>query len=263
MMEPTVEFCLYRSDELDARQGANRAWIENPASICSALSRRFPSSVPTKRRTGFVYGSARLLRAWAALLLLIAVEIGLAQENSALPVSALSAQELLTVLRQGGLILYFRHTATDFGQSDEAMTSFEDCTQQRNLTEAGREQARSIGAAVRELAIPVGLVLSSPYCRTSETAQLVFGRREKSPDLIGGAVSSDPERYAALRRQLASKPMQGNTMLVGHGNPFRSVAGAPHLSEGEAAVVRPLGDSGFEIIARIRVDEWRPLAQRK
>jgi hypothetical protein len=30
-----------------------------------------------------------------------------------------------------------------------------------------------------------------------------------------------------------------NRWLIGHGNPFRSVAGAPHLPEGEAAVIRP------------------------
>jgi hypothetical protein len=47
-----------------------------------------------------------------------------------------------------------------------------------------------------------------------------------------------------------------NTILVGHGNPFRAVAGPPHLMEGEAAVIRPVGGERFEILARIRVEEW-------
>ena len=35
------------------------------------------------------------------------------------------------------------------------MTSYEDCATQRNLTDAGRAEARAIGAALRELGIPV------------------------------------------------------------------------------------------------------------
>ena len=124
------------------------------------------------------------------------------------------------------------------------MTSFGDCGTQRNLTDKGRDEARAIGVAIKQLAIPIGTVLSSPFCRTTETAQLAFGRAEKSLDLRGGPVSDDPQRYLALRKQLSAWPQpETNTILVGHGNPFRSVAGAPHLSEGEAAVVQPLGDA--------------------
>ena len=160
-------------------------------------------------------------------------------------------------------MLYFRHASTDFGQNDDSMTSFEDCTKQRNLTDKGRDEARRIGAAVRELRIPVGSVLASPFCRTVETAMLAFGRAEKSMDLRGwGASNTDPSRYAPLRRHLSAAPVAGaNTMLVGHGNPFRAVAGPPHLMEGEAAVIRPLGGDKFEIVARIRVDQWPELLE--
>ncbi|MBK7470586.1 MAG: histidine phosphatase family protein [Betaproteobacteria bacterium] len=74
-----------------------------------------------------------------------------------------------------GYIIYFRHTATDFSQNDEKMRDFDDCANQRNLTDAGREQAKKIAAAWRGLNIPVGRVLASPYCRTREVAQLAFG----------------------------------------------------------------------------------------
>jgi hypothetical protein len=141
------------------------------------------------------------------------------------------------------------------------MTTFEDCTKQRNLTDKGRGEARAIGAAIRELRIPIGRVLASPFCRTVETAMLAFGRAEKTLDLRGWAASSaDPDRYAALRGYLAAPPIAAtNTVLVGHGNPFRAVAGPPHLMEGEAAVMRPLGDERFEIAARIQVQEWSNL----
>lgn len=203
-----------------------------------------------------------LFRILYAYCLLSAAAFAHAQEASALPVRDLPAKELLAMLRGGGLVLYFRHTSTDFGQSDEAMTSFDDCTKQRNLTDKGRDEARAVGAAIKELAIPIGTVLSSPFCRTTETAQLAFGRAEKSIDLRGGPVSGDPQRYQLLRKQLGTPPKsKTNTALAGHGNPFRSVAGAPHLSEGEAAVLRPLGDGGYEIVARIRLEQWRNLVE--
>jgi phosphohistidine phosphatase SixA len=194
------------------------------------------------------------------IVLLAATLLARAEEPSALPVRDVAAKELLAMLRTGGFVLYFRHTSTDFGQSDEAMTSFEDCGKQRNLTDKGRDEARAIGVAIKKLAIPIGAVLSSPYCRTTETAQLAFGRAEESMDLRGGPVSDDPTRYQALRKQLGKQPQpQTNTALLGHGNPFRSIAGAPHLSEGEAAVVQPIRDEEYKIIARIRLDEWKNL----
>jgi len=51
----------------------------------------------------------------------------------------LEGRALGDALRRGGYVLYFRHASTDFGQSDETMTSFEDCNAQRNLTDKGRD----------------------------------------------------------------------------------------------------------------------------
>lgn len=184
-----------------------------------------------------------------------------AEEPTSEPVNELRGRALVSALRAGGFILYFRHASTDFGQSDESMTSFEDCEKQRNLTDKGRNEARAVGAAIRELKIPIGRVLASPFCRTVETATLAFGKAEKSMELRGGPASGvDTSRYSGLRRQLSTAPTAGtNTVLVGHGNPFRAAAGPPHLMEGEAAVIRPLGDDRFEIVARIRVDGWADL----
>ena len=43
------------------------------------------------------------------------------------PSESLTGAALLQTLRAGGLILYFRHTSTDFGQNDDAMSGYEDC----------------------------------------------------------------------------------------------------------------------------------------
>jgi phosphohistidine phosphatase SixA len=169
----------------------------------------------------------------------------------------LSPQAAMDALRRGGYVLYFRHAATDMSKNDANMTSFDDCPTQRNLVDRGRTDARAVGAAIRALGIPIGKVRASPYCRTVETAELVFGRTEKTAEVRGGPASADdPARYAALRRLLAQPPARGtNDAIVSHGNPFYAVAGPPYLAEGEAAVVQPTGD-GFRVVARIRVEDW-------
>ncbi len=205
-----------------------------------------------------------LHRLFALLLGVIAAFVmyaPVAGAQSATP-TELHGRALLNALAGGGYILYFRHTSTDFGQSDERMTGYEDCATQRNLTDLGRAEARAIGAALTELRIPVGDVLASPFCRTMETATLIFGRAKATPAVRRGpAQPESPDRYVALR-ELLGTPVRGGTNLaiVSHGNPFRAVAGGPYLAEGEAAVIEPLGNAGFSIIARVRKDGWSALA---
>ena len=172
----------------------------------------------------------------------------------------LEGRALLVALRDGGYVLYFRHTSTDFGQNDEKMTGYEDCATQRNLTDAGRAEARAIGAALRRLAIPMGTVLASPFCRTRETAQLIFGRVEPSVAVRGGPADAGGDRYKALIT-LLSTPVAGGTNLAiaSHGNPFRAVTELPYLAEGEAAIIAPRGRDGFTVVARIRKDQWLEL----
>ncbi len=174
----------------------------------------------------------------------------------------LAGRPLLAALKAGGLVVYFRHASTDFGQNDDEMTGYEDCARQRNLTDAGRAEARAIGSAIARLGVPVGDVLASPFCRTIETAKLIFGRATATPAVRGGPANGvAPDRYADLRRLLSTAPPPGtNVAIVSHGNPFRAVTGESYLAEGEAAVIRPIGKDKFHIVARIAKDGWDALA---
>lgn len=182
--------------------------------------------------------------------------------RSSLPSKPVSRDRLLAELRKGGYILYLRHASTDFSRDDSRSQSDDDCANQRPLTDHGRSEARAIGAAVRKLGIPIGKVFASPRCRTMETAMLAFGRAEKLPAVRGGpAHPRQADRYADLRQLLATRINPGaNLVITGHGNPFYAVAGKPYLAEGEGAIVRPLG-TDFEIVARIRVDDWKALGE--
>ncbi len=206
----------------------------------------------------------RFVSVVAACFVCTLTSFAFAQTDTALPApkDALSGPALLNALRRGGYVIYVRHTSTDFGQNDEGMTSYEDCSKQRNLTEQGRAEARAIGAAIAKLQIPIGDVLASPFCRTRETARLIFGRETPSAAVRGGpAATENADRYADLRKLLSTPVPRGvNLAIVSHGNPFRAVAGTPYLAEGEAAVINPRGGDGFRIVARITKDGWNALA---
>lgn len=169
---------------------------------------------------------------------------------------------LVEMLRGGGFNIFFRHSLTmRLGQPDDDLTS---CARQRNLTEAGRQLASRIGAAFRALAVPVGVVRASPYCRCVDTAQLAFGRVEVVPWLeTDGDDSGEPERarLARLRDVLAAPPARGvNDIFVAHGNNLAGLAklhGYPPLpiAEAESVVFRP-GPAPVAVVARRTGAQW-------
>ena len=92
------------------------------------------------------------------------------------------------------------------------MASFEDCANQRPLTDKGRDEARAIAGHLKRLRIPIDRVYASPFCRTVETAMLAFGKAEKTQEARGGPLKSDdPKRYDALRKLLSTPPAAGRT----------------------------------------------------
>lgn len=179
----------------------------------------------------------------------------------AVPAGTFAGDDLADTLRAGNLTLYFRHTATDFSQSDRDDSELADCAKQRNLTDKGRSDARAIGDAMRAMKLPIGEVLASPYCRTLETGRLIAGRATKSTDVRGHMTTTGRPDYAALEKILATPPAAGTLRIVAsHGNPFFAIAGEPRLDEGEAAVIRGDGKR-WTIVARIKVGDWASLAK--
>jgi phosphohistidine phosphatase SixA len=203
----------------------------------------------------------KVLRCTITAVLLGLVAGAGAAERSSLPArgAEIARGDLAKALRRGGFTLYFRHSATDFSQSDRDDDELADCSRQRNLTEAGRRDARAVGEAMRRLELPLGEVLASPFCRTLETARLLAGRASASRDVRGHMTATGAADYSALEKILATPPAPGTLRIVaGHGNPFIAIAGPPRLDEGEAAVIRGDG-SRWKIVARIKVSDWDSL----
>lgn len=173
------------------------------------------------------------------------------------PEGPLTGDALVSALREGGHVLYLRHTeTTDNGTDDLAAPG--SCAEQRMLTEAGQQAARDLGEAIQQLEVPLGIVLASPLCRTVETAELAFGRTDTHPALL-----PEVEDRQETRRLLAQVPEEGtNTVLVGHVTTLREAAGA-EPREGGTVVYRPDGNGNFLLVGEIAPGGWQRLARQR
>jgi broad specificity phosphatase PhoE len=171
------------------------------------------------------------------------------------------AGELMSRLRSGGLVVVFRHAATDPSDEDDPDVDLDDCTTQRNLTGEGRADARRIGAAFRELSIPAGAVWASPYCRARDTAELAFGRAQVVDGLERLYPTLDEaadRRLNRLIREEAPAPGGPNLVIAAHGVYPSALEPAVTLDEGEAAVYAVRGDD-VALLGRVAPDEWAGL----
>jgi len=155
-------------------------------------------------------------------------------------------------LAAGGQVVLLRHGTTTPGVGDPTGFRLDDCATQRNLTEAGREESRRIGAALKARAIPVERVLSSPWCRCLETARLAFGSAEPWEPL--SSLFADRTRQAeqtrAFRTLAGAKRAGGNTILVTHGaNIVTFVGVSPAMAE--MVIVTPQGNGTFTVAGRL------------
>lgn len=171
--------------------------------------------------------------------------------------------ELVRELQGGGLVVFFRHAASDRSRDDDPIVDLDDCSTQRNLIAKGRAQARMIGEAFRALEIPVGEVRASEYCRTRETAELAFRKITLERKLTGFPHSGDPTygaRVAEMKQLLSRAPASGNTVLVAHIVNIRPAAGI-RIGEGELAVFEPGGGGAFTYLGRIPASAWPQLVE--
>ena len=85
--------------------------------------------------------------------------------------------KVLENLKKGGNLIFIRHAYAP-GGGDPDNFDLNDCSTQRNLSEAGREQAKKIGKFFDENQIPIDKIISSEWCRCKETAEIAFKRFE-------------------------------------------------------------------------------------
>lgn len=169
-------------------------------------------------------------------------------------------QALLPELQKGGYVFFFRHAATRLDQEDSQPVVRGDCHSQRNLSDEGRRFATLVGQVFRRDQIPVGRVLSSPFCRCLDTARLAFAIPEVSDDLffaIGLGRSERQAKGAALRRLLMERPKAGsNVVIVAHTANLEEAMGLWPKPEGAGYLFRPDGQGGVAVLGRLAPELW-------
>lgn len=118
-----------------------------------------------------------------------------------------AAPTLAEQARRGGVLL-IRHASTEPGLGDPPGFVLDQCHTQRNLSDAGRAEARAMGAWFRQHGLQPQAVLSSQWCRCLDTARLALGRVEPWPALNSTfAGRGQPEQQLAqLRVRLRELP---------------------------------------------------------
>nr|WP_019624527.1 histidine phosphatase family protein [Thioalkalivibrio thiocyanoxidans] len=174
----------------------------------------------------------------------------------------LSTEALIERMQEGGLVIYWRHAATDRSQRDRDLSDMSRCDLQRNLNDEGKEEARKVGEGFERHAIPVESILSSAFCRNVDTARIAFGEDsyEIRDDLFNVPPVRGRERQEelvrALQRYLNTPPEDAsqNVVIVGHNINLQRAARV-RIDEGEMAVFEP-GDERSRLLGVLTPDDF-------
>jgi phosphohistidine phosphatase SixA len=151
------------------------------------------------------------------------------------PAPNASRAQLLAVWRQSGGVLLIRHAATESGLGDPPGFVIGQCRTQRNLSEAGRQASRALGAWFQAQNFKPDAVRSSQWCRCQDTARLAFGAYEDWPALnstFAGQGDSAAQQQA-LRERLQALPAGRTEVWVTHQVNMTGLTGAyPGMGEG-------------------------------
>ena len=160
-------------------------------------------------------------------------------------------------LRAGGLVILMRHASTEPGLGDPPGFRLGECATQRNLSAAGIEEARRVGARLAAERVPVGRVYTSPWCRCRDTAMAAFGRAEDWSPLA--SIFDFPDREAdyneRVRKRIGGYGRRhpgGNVVMVTHNV---NIAALTRHSVGpaEMVIVRPDGCCNLRSMERLKV----------
>lgn len=168
--------------------------------------------------------------------------------------SVQSNPDLWSVLRQGqGIVVMLRHAIAP-GTGDPENFRLEDCSTQRNLSAAGRQQAIQIGVMLRQQQVPVTRVLSSQWCRCLETARLMDVAPVEPFPVINsffGDRSTEAQQTTALKQFIEeNRGSPGVILLVTHQVNITAVTGVVP-QQGEALILRADQPNQPQVLGRL------------
>jgi phosphohistidine phosphatase SixA len=161
--------------------------------------------------------------------------------------------QLWGALAKGGHVALMRHALAP-GGGDPSNFRIGDCGTQRNLDDTGRAQARRAGEAFRQNRVRVARVLSSQWCRSRETAELLgLGPVEtlSALDSLHGRPEQEDAQMQAMRRFLDDLPAGGpSVVLVSHQATIAALTGS-YPQSGAIVVLKLNPSGGFHVAGSI------------
>ena len=196
-----------------------------------------------------------------ALSGLFCVTPGFAADNDVAPTQIVQADiaqkepALWDAMRSGDHVALLRHAIAP-GSGDPAGFSVDDCATQRNLSDAGRDQARRIGSRFRENGIADATVFSSQWCRCLETARLL-GLGPVTAQPILNSFFRNFERGDSqtrmLRQWIAAQNLTTPLVLVTHQVNITALTDV-YPQSGELVIVRLDKGGELSVVGTIRTD---------
>ena len=164
------------------------------------------------------------------------------------PLAAQDSDDTWAALQEPGTVAVMRHALAP-GGGDPANFELGDCSTQRNLNDAGRDQARRIGQAFRDNGIEVDRVLTSQWCRCRDTAELLdLGPVEDFPALNSFFEdrSTRDQQTTAVRDFLSQAPEGEKLVLVPHQVNITALTDV-FPSSGEVVVIEVADDGAVDV----------------
>ena len=173
------------------------------------------------------------------------------------PISAASENELVAQMQSGNAVLMIRHALAP-GIGDPEEFDINDCSTQRNLDNAGREQAQAIGQWLRDHGIKNVKLFSSQWCRCMDTARLM-GMGEVTPlPALNSFFESPQDRepnLSALRQFIQNKSKPGELIImVTHQVTISGITGN-WTDSGHGKLVRPGNDGKIKLLGGLDFNE--------
>jgi len=167
-----------------------------------------------------------------------------------LPAAGAAEFDLRQLVVKADHVILLRHARAP-GVGDPANFRLGDCSTQRNLSNAGREQAARIGKRLRAAGLATTNVYSSQWCRCLETARyLAVGSVVELPELNSFFQSPEMEKKHTreLRAWISSADLSRPVVLVTHQVNITALTGI-FPAEGEILILRREMDS-LSVVAR-------------
>ena len=160
------------------------------------------------------------------------------------------------LLRKGGVVVVFRHALAP-GTFDPPGMRLGDCSTQRNLSDAGRAQARRIGEWFKERQLQPAAVRSSPWCRCMDSATLAFGTPEVWAALgspLGAPETTGTRHLHELRKALVTASARSGRFEAWFTHMFvQSDLANDSTRSGDALVLQAHQHANPPVLARLSV----------